>query len=509
MNILQALDDPNVFGPFFKSPTWNVWRVFLAALFALPMTDEQLAIYQKYTGRTKAPTQPLHEAWLVIGRRGGKSFILATIAVFLACFKDWRPYLGPGEAATVMIIARDRRQARVIKRFITGLLKSVPMLAQTIENETQESIVLRNKVMIEIHTASFRSTRGYTICVALLDEAAYWEVSEESSEPDVEVINAIRPGQATVPDAMLLVASSPYARRGALWNTYTKHFGKDDDEVLVWKAATREMNATVRQSFIDMHMAEDPARASAEYMAEFRSDLEAFVSRDVIEQCTGDYFELQPSKSKSYYAFVDAAGGSGGDSFAVAIAHREDKRVVVDCVRERKPPFSPEAVVEEFSTLLKTYRVTKVTGDKWAGGFPPEAFQKRGIKYEPSEQRKSDIYRDCLPLLNSGRVTLPRNDRLFNQFVSLERRVARTGKDSIDHPRGQTDDLSNSTAGACVAAATRSGYDLAWEDGSWEKAWGMAPRLDATPEQKKAQEDRLYREGLRRHIFNSTGAWFR
>ena len=95
----------------------------------------------------------MHEAWLCIGRRGGKSFILAVVAVFLACFKDWRPYLGPGEVATIMIIARDRRQARVIKRFITGLLKSIPMLRQVIEGETQETIALRNSVSIEIHTA--------------------------------------------------------------------------------------------------------------------------------------------------------------------------------------------------------------------------------------------------------------------------------------------------------------------------------------------------------------------
>ena len=246
MNILDALDDPKVFAPFFRGPTWSAWRVFLAALFGLPLTSEQRALYTKHTGRTKTPKSPLHEAWLCIGRRGGKSFILAVIAVFLACFKDWRPYLGPGEVATIMIIARDRRQARVIKRFITGLLRSIPMLRQVIEGETQETIALRNSVSIEIHTASFRSTRGYTIVAALLDEVAYWEVDENSSEPDIEVINAIRPGQATVPGAMLLCASSPHARKGALWSAYSKHFGKDNDEILVWQASTRDMNASVR-----------------------------------------------------------------------------------------------------------------------------------------------------------------------------------------------------------------------------------------------------------------------
>ena len=247
MNIIQALNDPKVFGAFFRAGTWDVWRVFLAALFGLPMTDDQLATYRRFTGRSTPPTAALHEAWLVIGRRGGKSFVLAVIAVFLACFRDWRPFLGPGEVGTVMIIAADRRQARVIMRYCLGLLQAVPMLAKLIEAQSRETIELRNRIVIEIHTASFRTTRGYTIVTALCDELAYWQSDETSAEPDVEVINALRPGMSTIPDAVLLCASSPYARRGALWDAHRRHYGRDGDEVLVWQADTRSMNPSVPQ----------------------------------------------------------------------------------------------------------------------------------------------------------------------------------------------------------------------------------------------------------------------
>ena len=467
MNILRALDDPKVFAPFFRGSSWQVWRVFLAALFGLPLTSEQLAAYTKHTGRTTAPTKPLHEAWLVCGRRSGKSFILALIAVFLACFRDWRPLLGPGEVATIMIIARDRRQGRVIKRFITGLLRETPMLRQVIEGETQETIELRNNVSIEIHTASFRSTRGYTIIAALLDEVAYWPVDEHSSEPDSEIINAIKPGMATIPGAMLLCASSPHARKGALWTAYRKHHGIDGDPVLVWRAPTHEMNPTVPQSFIDAHMADDPARAAAEYLAEFRSDLEAFVQREVIENCTGGFIELAPAANTRYFGFVDAAGGSGGDSFAAAISHREGDRIIVDCLRERRPPFSPSAVIEELVPLLRSYRISRVVGDRWAGGFPPEQFQQHHIKYEACVKLKSDLYVDLLPVLNSGRIILPRHPRLAAQLISLERTTVRgSGHDRIDHPRDQHDDLANAVAGAAMLAKKPS-YDseyLGWSD---------------------------------------------
>ena len=453
-NILKALDDPNLFKPFFRGNTWGSWRVFLAALFALPMDDPQLAVYKQHTNRSAPPAKASHEAWLVIGRRGGKSFILATIAVFLACFKDWRPFLGPGERATIMIIARDRRQARVIKRFVSGLLHEVDMLRPTIEDESAESINLRNRVSIEIHTASFRSTRGYTIVAALLDEIAFWPTDDGSAEPDVEVINAIKPGMSTIPNAMLLCASSPYARKGALWNAYRNHFGKDDDPVLVWQASTRDMNSSVPQSYIDAQTAEDPARAAAEYGASFRTDIEAYISLEAVQMCClPKVFEREPMLNTAYFAFTDPAGGSGGDSFTLAIGHMDygKQTAVLDLLREVKPPFSPERVVEDFSHDLKRYHIGKVVGDKFAGLWPVETFAKFNILYEQSAAAKSDLYRDLLPVLNSRRAELLDHPKLFNQLVSLERRTARGGQDKIDHPPGAYhDDLANVCAGVIV-----------------------------------------------------------
>jgi hypothetical protein len=104
----------------------------------------------------------------------------------------------------------------------------------------------------------------------------------------------------------------------------------------------------------------------------------------------------------------------------------------------------------------KSYRIWQISGDHFAGEFPRELFRKHGISYEVCKSPKSDLYRDLLPLLNSGRIVLPRNDRLVAQIVGLERRVSRAGKDSIDHGPHGHDDLANCLAG--VAAATRVPY---------------------------------------------------
>lgn len=167
---------------------------------------------------------------------------------------------------------------------------------------------------------------------------------------------------------------------------------------------------------------------------------------------TAQYRLLHGRPGARYAAFVDPSGGSS-DSFTLAISHRDGDLVVIDAVRERHPPFSPESVVHDFSVLLAAYNVSTVTGDRYAGEWPREQFRKRGMRYECAAQPKSDLFRDLLPLLNSGRVVLPRSDRLVSQICQLERRVSRAGRDSIDHGPGGHDDLANAVAGAAAMAA--------------------------------------------------------
>ena len=85
--IIEACGDPALFAPWFKRPeSWQSWFAFLKTLFGLPMGEADVATFRMCTGR-EAPAEAGHrEAWLVVGRRGGKSLVLATIATFLSCY---------------------------------------------------------------------------------------------------------------------------------------------------------------------------------------------------------------------------------------------------------------------------------------------------------------------------------------------------------------------------------------------------------------------------------------
>jgi hypothetical protein len=468
ITLLEACEDRQLFGQWFRDKaTWQAWFAFIAALFALPMSPEQLAIYQRHTQRTALPALPITESYLICGRRAGKSFALALVAVFLACFRTYTDYLAPGERATIIIIAADRKQARQIFRYIRALITNTPLLAGMLDGQPRaDGLDLNNNVSIEIGTASFRTSRGYSFAAVLADEMAFWP-TDDAAEPDYAVLDALRPGMANIPGAVLLCASSPYARRGALHDAFKRWFGKDEADILVWKAATREMNPTIPQSVIDRATERDPASAAAEYGAEFRTDVESFVNREAVEACVSvGVRERPPISGVIYSGFTDPSGGSS-DSMTLAIGHREDDGIIIDAVRERRPLFSPEDVVVEFSALLAAYRVTRVQGDRYGGEWPRERFREHGIAYECAPKAKSDLYQNLLPLINSRMVDLIDNARLFAQIVGLERRTARGGRDSIDHAPGAHDDVANAVAGVVNVLSGSRGYDsdLNWVSG--------------------------------------------
>ena len=457
ITIRDVMTEPELFGGQFGGESFTAWRSLLAGFYGLDLSHAERKHWNALTKRQSAPVEPHDELWLVVGRRGGKSQCAALLAVYEAAFRDYTDRLSPGEVATVMVLAADRKQARSAFRYITGLLHSNPMLERMIVREDKESIELANRTAIEVHTASFRAVRGYTVACCIADEVAFWR-SEDSANPDHEIINAIRPAMATL-GGRLVALSSPYARRGALWDAYKSQFGKPGT-ILVAKAPSRTMNPTLPKRIVDQALQRDEAAAKAEYLAEFRTDVEGFITREVVEGCTvPGRTELQPTDGVKYVAFTDPSGGSA-DAWTLAIAHLEEQTVIVDAIRSRKPPFSPAAVVDEYAALLKLYGCTKVTGDKYAGLFPRELFQNHGITYETADRPRSDLYRDMLPLMNSGRVELPESKELLKQFTGLERRTTRSGKDSIDHGPGGHDDLANSVAGAIVATTGPQGTSV-------------------------------------------------
>ncbi|MBA7611056.1 hypothetical protein ES703_18272 [subsurface metagenome] len=452
LNIIKALHDGRFFKPLFKDvSTWHSWEVYLQALFGLEIPDRNdRRLFTRCTGLKKSGTGArVKESFVICGRRSGKSFISAIVAVYVATFRDWSKFLGPGERGYIFIIANDKSQAKIIKNYISGIFASSASFRRLVSKDLTWEIELRNQTSIAVKTASFRTLRGYTLLAAILEEIAFWR-SEESANPDKEILAAVRPSLATIPDSLLIGISTPYSRAGVLYDQFKKHYGKAGGP-LIWRAATERMNPTIDKEIIKTAFKEDPAAAGAEWGAEFRTDIEAFMPPEFIEAVIipGRY-ELPKIEGARYSAFTDPSGGRQ-DSFTLGIAHKDRYgKVVLDVLREQRPPFQPTVVVKEFSETLKAYGITQVESDRYAGEWVSESFRNHGIRVKNSELSASEIYMAFLPLVANGSCELLDNKRLKAQLAGLERKTRSGGKDSISHYPGGHDDVSNAAAGACA-----------------------------------------------------------
>lgn len=466
VSLRDALADPQLLGNIISGPSWSTWRTVLIAANGEALTNDERQVFKQVTGgREHEPLEPVEELVGNIGRRGGKTQAIAAQVTYIAGLCE-HPALVPGERGICLIVAPDQRQADICLDYIEANFRGSPVLSKLIDTRTARTLRLTNKINIEVRASDFRALRGPTYVCVIADELAFWmNDSSASVNPDAEILNAVRPGLATTSGPLFMI-SSPYAKRGELWRTFSKHYGpQGDPKILVCQGASRVFNPSLAQSVVDRAMERDAASASAEYLAQFRTDIEGYVSADAVNRCVSiGVCERGPVLGTTgYEAFVDPSGGSV-DSMCVAIGHNDftKQAVFVDCIREQKPPFSPEVVVEDFSRTLRSYNISKIYGDRYGGIWPVEQFSKFGIAYEQSASPKSDLYRDLLPLINSGRIELLQNDKLISQLCNLERRVARGGRDSIDHPPGMHDDLANCVAGLAAITNKYGGFDTSW-----------------------------------------------
>ncbi len=453
LSIVDALDSEALFKPWFAGPSWSPWRAVLRATYGLPLSKAERAIFRSVADRDP-PKSRVREFWAICGRRAGKDSVASAIAAHSAAFFQDGDRLRPGERALVLCVACDRDQARIVLNYIKGYFET-PLLKPMITRETRDGLELSNGVDIAVVTNDFRAVRGRPILCAVLDEVAYYR-DENSATPDVELLRAIEPGLLTLPSAMLIGISSPYRRSGILFEKWKRHYGQAGDDVLVVRAASRTMNPTLSIAAIDRALAEDRAAASAEYLAEWRSDIEGVFTQEALDAAVmAGRLELPAREGVTFTAFADPSGGAS-DSMTLGIAHNEDGVAVLDLLRERRPPFSPDEVTAEFVADLRRFRVSVVYGDKYGAEWIREAFAKKSMVYLHAEKSKSDIYNELIPLVNSGGARLLDNEKLLVQLANLERKTMRGGKSSIDHPRGLHDDLANAAAGALVYAASAS-----------------------------------------------------
>lgn len=458
MNIIDAIKDPHLFRPFVGDDlaSWQGWITALKLLYGLPIRRLfGKTLVEQCTGHAPGHLRSdgFKTALFLTGRRSGKSRVAAIIGAYEAVLAGHEVHLSKGEKGVVPICAPSKSQGRIVKDYIRAIFDT-PMLHGELARETAQGFELRNGNRIEILAGDFRTIRGFTLLAAIVDEACFFGYETESKiKSDTELIRAIRPSLATV-GGRLICISSPYARKGWCWQQYRRSRHQIHEHALVWNCPSRTMNPTLPQSVIDEALAEDRQAAKSEYLGEFRDDVADFISRDILDPLVATGCRVRAWQPRTrYHAFADLSGGRADDA-ALAIAHMEERKVVVDLVRRWRPPFNPHRAIQEMVMVLRDYGISHVTGDNYAAEFVARAFESNGIRYTQADRPKSRLYSELLPRLCSGEIVLLDDDLLIRQLCELERRTRSGGRDIIDHPTGGHDDVANVVAGIAMVATT-------------------------------------------------------
>ncbi len=481
-DIIAALQDPLFFGQAFPDlDSFTAWLIILKSIFGLEMSEEEREVFEYLTGRHHPNPEGHKRIFLLAGRRSGKSRLSSTIAVYLAIFHDWQKFLAPGEIAHVFVVAVDRFQAGACLNYIKGLLEQAA--PDLIEKVTADSVVLTNRVTVDVRSCNFKTGRGHACAAIIADEIGYW-ADETGANPAKEVINSLLP--TLLPGGMLIAASTPRQRWGYLFDSFEAHWGKQDDPVLIIRGETTILNPTYSQDTINELIASDPA-FRAEYLAEWRSDLEQWLPRELLLLAmTGPELSLPDPAHQPYYCGIDPSGG-GHDSYAAALCHVEGEKIVVDRIEERFSPLDPAVVTEEFAKIMKAYGIKRTKSDRYAGMWPTSAYARHGVLVEINDQSASELLLELGALIRMGRVVLPKSDRLLLQLQQLERKVRSGSHDVVEAPVGGFDDVACALASAVVEATRGRVWTLQEQEARMPLVQSGRPDSLISPEERAAR----------------------
>jgi hypothetical protein len=467
ISMREALYDRAIFDA--GDPSWLAWNVLSIAGMGEPLTDEERPLFTQLTGREREPLERVEELIARKGRRSGGTSAMARLLAYLCCLCVWDDDLDRGEVGIGLFLASTSEQATVAFTRASGIIDASPILRSMVVKTTQDTITLSNRTELVVLPASAKSLRGISCVGICADEIAWWMVDGANS--DSEILNAIRPSLATT-NGMLIIGSSPYRPEGELYQLDTKYFGPDGDpKILVSRATSRETNPTLPQSVIDRAMLRDSLKARCEHLCEYRTDVSDYVPRELILSAVDQgVISRLPNPAHRYVCFADASSGlshntgggknsKGGDAFAAAIGHAEgDKKIVIDYVFERKPPFNASAVVAEISSIATGYGIREIVSDRFSSGFMSAELQRSNMVWKPSDHNKSELYAITLPVLTSGSLRIPDVSSVVDQFCLLERKPGANGRDRIDARGGRSEDSANAIAGVvALLAAPLSG----------------------------------------------------
>lgn len=380
----------------------------------------------------------------VCGARAGKSYVLVALRLLWGMLVRDVSKVPPGPRAAALIIApRDALRLEVF-RYALGAVRSKPELAAMLREPTAETFALQRpdgytvEFKTGVATAGGTAARGQWWTDFALDECAFFRDASFKVN-DAELFRA---GSARVlPGGQTIVASTPWAQGGLLYELHRDNFGKPSTALVAHAPTLALHDSPMTRTIIERERQRDPDNARREFDAEFmQGGTTVFFEGSTLDVAeTDDPFTLQPGDQV-------AAGGDFGfrsDSSAlVMVALRGSTVHVFDGTEERPDgaPLKPSQTVQAFVRTIAG-RCGYLMADGHYREAIAEHLEQHGLHYAPAPTQPAETYVRARMLLREGRVRihpLPFRERLVQQMREVQGKPTSGGGMSIVHPRWAT-----------------------------------------------------------------------
>lgn len=501
-------------------------KVALKTMYGLPINDPtELAIYSAQQGHAEydelgyiREVTPIayrpkkyKSAWMVVGRRGGKTDRFAsTIVAYEACFGGHEQYITRGQKAHCFQIAQDLRNAASSLHFIYATIENSPVGKELLDGPpVKDEIRLKNNVIIKCVPCTQKAVRGFAVPVAVLDEIGVWYAEADSANPDFEVHAAVTKAQIQFPNKLAVAISSPYTKNGLLYKHYAAgtdgvnapQFQKSlyRDTVVIHAPTAAMQNPFVTEESLRDEYDRDPKAFERECLAVFQDSISGFLSTSLLKEAV-DIGVTEREASPNTYVYVAAIDPAfRHDAFALSIFHLDEEgQVIQDYIWRAKPlpnqPLNPDKIFDAISPILNHYGIVTLYSDQYHLESLQQLALRRGFIIEGvpfKATNKAAIYGSLQQLLNQRRIKLLDNAEALRELRMLERKLTGGGVVQISAPQGQYDDLATVIA-LCA-----------------NKCLWLTPKPVEEPEQKEKPIHQLIQEQIQRKRTSNphTSAW--
>ena len=428
-------------------PISPAWVAAYKSFEGKPLNESDLEIYRELSGRQEYTSGTARgELWCIKGRRSAGTKTAAKFVTYLISVhgSEYRQFAAKRDRLHALVVLQSREIARETMNYFASFYNDTVLSSEVVE-VLKNSIELKSGFIVSVATCSYRAPRGLSVPICLLDETGAWRT--EGVDLDMEVYKSIRPAMIQFKNSRLIGLGSPWTQSGLLWSCWQHRFERADR--LVLHTPTEKMNPLIAKEELAREEAADPQNYAREFMAQFTSDIDSFIPPgDVDAAVQNGIREMAPIETRAYFAALDASGLQGRDRFTLAVCHRSGGShgmgITYDLLRSWSRAGVGE-VVAEIATILKSYKIKRVTGDQFGAQFLRELLLQKGIdmKILPFTARsKPEIMLEFKLALSQGRVRLLDHPESLRELRSLESKRTSGGHFTISAPRNLHDDLA-------------------------------------------------------------------